>query len=195
MAKSSNEEPAKIQRRASGPNDFAKAIGTKDSKLQTLRMRKLVNLLKFSEGDDSDAQSLILESATQAFIDMAPKDDIERMLVTQMIGTHEAATECLRRAMIQGQGIEARDVNLKHAEKLMAVYTKQIEALNKHRGKGQQKITVKHVNVEAGGQAIVGNVDARKSASASKEAVPVLEKSGEMPIDVTPARKRSKLKR
>ena len=195
MAKSSNEEPAKIQRRASGPNDFAKAIGTKDSKLQTLRMRKLVNLLKFSEGDDSDAQSLILESATQAFIDMAPKDDIERMLVTQMIGTHEAATECLRRAMIQGQGIEARDVNLKHAEKLMAVYTKQIEALNKHRGKGQQKITVKHVNVEAGGQAIVGNVDARKPASVSKEAVPVLEQPNEMPIDVTPARKRSKLKR
>lgn len=97
--------------------------------------------------------------------------------------------------MIQGQGIEARDVNLKHAEKLMAVYTKQIEALNKHRGKGQQKITVKHVNVEAGGQAIVGNVEARKPASVSKEEIPVLEQPNEMPIDVTPARKRSKLKK
>ena len=195
MVKSSDEEPAKTQLRVGGRKDFAKAFGTEDSKLRNHRMLSLVNLLKFNEGDDSDTQNLIAVSATQAFIDMAPKDDIERMLVTQMIGTHEAATECLRRAMIQGQGIEARDVNLKHAEKLMAVYTKQIEALNKHRGKGQQKITVKHVNVEAGGQAIVGNVDARKSASASKEAVPVLEKSGEMPIDVTPARKRSKLKR
>ena len=126
---------------------------------------------------------------------MAPKDDIERMLVTQMIGTHEAATECLRRAMIQWQGIEARDVNLKHAEKLMAVYIKQTEALNKHRGKGQQKITVKHVNVESGGQAIVGNVEAGKPASVSNEAAPALEQSGEMPMDFTPARKRSKLKR
>ena len=195
MVKSSDDEPAKTQLCVGGLKDIAKAFGTEDSKLQNHRMLSLIRLLKFSEGDDSDTRNLIAVSATQAFIDMGPKDDIEQMLVTQMIGTHEAATECLRRAMIQGQGIEARDVNLKHAEKLMAVYTKQIEALNKHRGKGQQKITVKHVNVEAGGQAIVGNVDARKSASASKEAVPVLEKSGEMPIDVTPARKRSKLKR
>ena len=195
MANSSEEKPAKTQLRAGRIKGFAKAFGTEDTKLQNHRMLSLVNLLKFSEGDGSDTQNLMVISATQAFIDMAPKDDIERMLVTQMIGTHEAATECLRRAMIQGQGIEARDVNLKHAEKLMAVYTKQIEALNKHRGKGQQKITVKHVNVESGGQAIVGNVDARKPASVSNEAVPALEWPSEMPIDVTPARKRSKLKR
>ena len=195
MVKSSEEEPAKTQLSVGGRKDFAKAFGTEDSKLRNHRMLSRVNLLKFSEGDDSDKQNLIMVSATQAFIDMAPKDDIERMLVTQMIGAHEAATECLRRAMIEGQGIEARDVNLKHAEKLMAVYTKQIEALNKHRGKGQQKITVKHVNVESGGQAIVGNVEARKSASASKEAAPALEQPHEMPIDVTPARKRPKLKR
>jgi len=33
-----------------------------------------------------------------------------------------------------------------------------VEALNRHRGKGQQKVTVEHVHVHAGGQAIVGNV-------------------------------------
>jgi hypothetical protein len=139
MVKSSDDEPAKIQQRVGRIKGFAKAFGTEDSKLQNHRMHSLVTLLKFSEGDDSVTQNLIAVSATQAFIYMAPKDDIERMLVTQMIGTHEAATECLRRAMIQGQGFESRDVNLKHAEKLMAVYTKQIEALNKHRGKGHKK--------------------------------------------------------
>ena len=195
MVKSSDDEPAKTQLRVGGRKDIAKAFGTEDSKLKNHRILSLLNLLKFSEGDDSDTRNLIVVSATQAFIDMGPKDDIERMLVTQMIGTHEAATECLRRAMMQGQGIEARDVNLKHAEKLMAVYIKQTEALNKHRGKGQQKITVKHVNVESGGQATVGNVEAGKPASVSNEAAPALEKSGEMPIDVTPARKRSKLKK
>lgn len=195
MANSSEEKPAKAQLRAGRIKGFAKAFGTEDSKLQNHRMLALAKLLKFSEGDDSDTQNLMVISATQAFIDIAPKDDIERMLVTQMIGTHEAATECLRRAMIQGQGFESRDVNLKHAEKLMAVYTKQIEALNKHRGKGQQKITVKYVNVESGGQAIVGSVEAGKPASASKEAAPALEQPREMPIDVTPARKPSKAKR
>jgi len=33
-----------------------------------------------------------------------------------------------------------------------------LEALNKHRGKGQQKVTVEHVHVHQGGQAIVGHV-------------------------------------
>ena len=33
-----------------------------------------------------------------------------------------------------------------------------LEALNRHRGKGQQKVTVEHVHVHAGGQAVVGVV-------------------------------------
>jgi hypothetical protein len=34
-----------------------------------------------------------------------------------------------------------------------------LEALNRHRGKGQQKMTVEHVHVHSGGQAIVGTVE------------------------------------
>jgi hypothetical protein len=34
-----------------------------------------------------------------------------------------------------------------------------IEALNRHRGKGQQKVTVEHVHVHAGGEAVVGMVE------------------------------------
>ena len=37
-----------------------------------------------------------------------------------------------------------------------------MKALNKHRGKGDQKVTVEHVNVEAGGQAIVGSIETRQ---------------------------------
>lgn len=195
MVRSSKEEPPKVQLRVRRPKDFAKALGTKDSELQNHRMLSLVHLMKVSEDDDHDKQNLIIVSATQALIDMAPKDEIERMLATQMIGTHEAATECLRRAMVEGLGIQVRDVNLKHGEKLMAVYAKQVETLNKHRGKGQQNITVKRFNVESGGQAVVGNVEVGKPASDSKKAAPALEQSGEMPIDITPARKRSKSKR
>ena len=33
------------------------------------------------------------------------------------------------------------------------------KSLNRHRGKGQQKVTVEHVHVHEGGQAIVGNVE------------------------------------
>lgn len=89
---------------------------------------------------------------------LAPRDEFESMLASQMITTHAAAMEAFRRAALPDQTFAGRDMNLKHAQKLLALYVRQMEALDKHRGKGQQKITVEHVNVEAGGQAIVGNV-------------------------------------
>ena len=80
------------------------------------------------------------------------------MLALQTVATHDAALECLRRAALPGQTFERRDMALEYAHKLMSLYTQQLAARNKHRGKGQQKVTVEHVHVEAGGQAIVGQV-------------------------------------
>jgi len=87
-----------------------------------------------------------------------PRDVLEGMLVSQMVGTHNAAMECLRRAQIPDQTPEGRELNLKNGAKLMGLFTRQVEALDKHRNRGQQKITVEHVTVNAGGQAIVGGV-------------------------------------
>ncbi len=97
--------------------------------------------------------------------EIGPRDGLEGMLSSQMVATHHAAMECLRRAMIVEQTFEGRDQNLKHGAKLLGIYTRQLEALNKHRGKGQQKVTVEHVHVEAGGQAVVGNVGAQSASS------------------------------
>jgi hypothetical protein len=48
---------------------------------------------------------------------------------------------------------------LSQANKLSRTYAVLLDALNRHRGKGQQKVTVKHVHVHSGGQAIVGTVE------------------------------------
>jgi hypothetical protein len=49
----------------------------------------------------------------------------------------------------------------------------QVEALQRYRGKGQQKVTVEHVHVNAGGQAIVGAVNSgRKNKEKSDEQAP-----------------------
>jgi len=45
--------------------------------------------------------------------------------------------------------------------KLARTYVSQMEALRKHRNGGKQTVTVQHVNVQDGGQAIVGNVGDR----------------------------------
>ena len=49
--------------------------------------------------------------------------------------------------------------NLNQANKLSRTFATLLEALNRHRGKGQQKVTVEHVHVHAGGQAVVGMVE------------------------------------
>lgn len=112
--------------------------------------------------DDQKVQAM--QAAYETLKKIAPRSELEGMLAVQMIGTHNAAMECLRRAMIESQGMESRDQNLKHAVRLMGLYERQLAALDKHRGKGRQKITVEHVNVHAGGQAIVGDLNTGQAA-------------------------------
>ena len=80
-------------------------------------------------------------------------------MAAQLIAAHNAAMECYRRAMIDEQTFEGRRENLAQANKLSRTYATLLEALNRHRGKGQQKVTVEHVHVHSGGQAVVGVVE------------------------------------
>ena len=89
---------------------------------------------------------------------MAPRDPLEGMLAAQLLVVHEAAMECFRRAHIRDQTFEGREQNLGQANRLVRSYAALLDALNRHRGKGQQTVRVEHVTVNAGGQAIVGAV-------------------------------------
>ncbi len=76
-----------------------------------------------------------------------------------MIAVHHAAMKFLYRATLEGQTFEGTDMNIARATRLMRLYTMQTEAMAKLRGTtGQQRMVVEHVNVAAGGQAIVGAI-------------------------------------
>jgi hypothetical protein len=90
---------------------------------------------------------------------ISPNDEFEGMLAAQILASHNAAMECFRRAMIAEQTLEGRKENLGQANKLSRTHATLLEALNRHRGKGQQRVTVERVHVHEGGQAIVGNVE------------------------------------
>jgi hypothetical protein len=108
---------------------------------------------------DPEVQHKQYQAATAALIGICPKDELEGMMAAQLIAAHNAAMECYRRAMISEQTFEGRKENLSQANKLSRTYATLLEALNRHRGKGQQKVTVEHVHVHAGGQAVVGVVE------------------------------------
>src|SRR2546426_4292136 len=101
---------------------------------------------------------LIRASAVMA--EMAPQNATEAMLATQMIAANDAALMFLRRATLDNQTFDGVEANVHRASRLMRIFNEQLEAMQKLKGKAsQQKVTVEHVHVHEGGQAIVGAVN------------------------------------
>tara|TARA_R100000935_G_scaffold58751_1_gene97523 strand:+ start:289 stop:894 length:606 start_codon:yes stop_codon:yes gene_type:complete len=86
-----------------------------------------------------------------------PKDELEAMLAVQMGAVHQA-TMMLARRLNHVDTIPQQDAAERALNKLARTYTTQMEALKRYRTGGQQKVTVEHVTVNQGGQAIVGAV-------------------------------------
>ena len=59
---------------------------------------------------------------------------------------------------MEGQTDLGVDVYVSRTTKLLRTFASLTEALNRYRGKGEQRMTVEHVHVYPGGQAIVGQV-------------------------------------
>lgn len=112
--------------------------------------------VKNSDDQERDRQ---LSATVAGLTGIGPKDELEGMMAVQLVAAHNAAMECYRRAMIGEQTFEGRRENLNQANKLSRTWATLLDALNKHRGKGQQKVTVEHVHVHAGGQAVVGTIE------------------------------------
>lgn len=87
-----------------------------------------------------------------------PQDAFEGMLATQMSVTYIQALDCMGMAAINKEHLKFFERFQNQGIKLMRLYNYQLETLAKYRNKGQQKMTVEHVHVHDGGQAIVGNV-------------------------------------
>ena len=98
-------------------------------------------------------------SAVSALMAFKPQDEIEGMMAAQAVAMHHASMECSRRAMLREQPFECAQGFRKAAVTASRAFIEIQAALDRKRGKsGQQKVTVEHVHVYSGGQAIVGPV-------------------------------------
>ena len=101
---------------------------------------------------------------------IGPKDEIEAMMAAQMAAVH-MTTMTFARRLVHVDNIPQQDSAERAFNKLARTFAMQVEALKRYRTGGEQKVTVQHVTVNEGGQAIVGSVspqvggreDARKS--------------------------------
>lgn len=86
-----------------------------------------------------------------------PRDQLEAMLAAQMAAVH-MATMTFSRRLNHVENIRQQDSAVCAFTKLARTFAAQVEALKRYRTGGEQKVTVEHVTVNAGGQAIVGSV-------------------------------------
>lgn len=86
-----------------------------------------------------------------------PRDQLEAMLAAQMAAVH-MATMTFSRRLACVDNIAQQDSAERAFNKLARTFTTQMEALKHYRTGGQQRVTVEHVTVNEGGQAIVGAV-------------------------------------
>ncbi|MBL6600308.1 MAG: hypothetical protein ISP41_15590 [Alphaproteobacteria bacterium] len=146
------EHPDKVQgklKRLGGSNydDFNQTLAN-----------QVVNTLWMPEATNSETRNRMIQTVMAAMTGIAPQDETEGMLAAQMVATHNAALECYRRAMIEGQTFEGREQNLRFADRLSKTYAQQLDALKRYRRKADQTVRIERVVVNDGGQAIVGNV-------------------------------------
>lgn len=133
------------------PVQIADALGTTSQAFVDQMMGDLTTYF----GNGTDRQATLNTNSSLAVLDgMKPENEVEAMLLTQMVVTHDAAMRSL--GMVGEHGLPVVEAYGGLAVKLLRTFTAQTEALAKLRRKGEQ--TVKVVHVYPGAQAVVGDV-------------------------------------
>ncbi|OJU79975.1 MAG: hypothetical protein BGO10_01365 [Chlamydia sp. 32-24] len=134
--------------------------------------RILQNLMKFSGVELAQHQLNLTANAlpgkkadaanevVQFLCSMQPQDATEGMLYSQMLALHTLGLRYLDFAK-EAKTYRFQDSSMNHAIKLLKLHHETLETLSRYRRKGEQKVVVQHVNVNQGGQAIVGHVEHR----------------------------------
>ncbi len=91
-----------------------------------------------------------------AMLGMAPKDIVESQLCSRLLILNSRANHYMSLATT-AEYQKVIDLNINRATKLMRLHNETLEALNRYRRKGEQRVKVVHqyVQVNEGGQAVV----------------------------------------
>jgi len=152
--------------KAFGQIALMKAVGTTDDDFLEGLVKQLVSV--GSQGGNADESGTNFMLAVVKGIE--PRDQIEAMLAAQMAAVHNATMTFARR-LDHVDNIPQLDSAQTAFNKLARTFAAQVDALKRYRSGGEQKMTVQHVHVAEGGQAIVGNVTAPAEGVGAKEKV------------------------
>jgi hypothetical protein len=136
------------------------AFGTVSDAFVDMALHHLERAARMPGAGPSD---MAINGAIAMIAARAPVDEVEAALAVQMACTHMVTMVMMARVG-GGHGGPHRLPGMASAiAKLTRAYCTQVETYRRLRGGGEQKITVQHVTVNEGGQAIVGAVNSRAS--------------------------------
>jgi hypothetical protein len=137
-----------------GPDSFTdlmaliEALGGADPQLAYTIEKQLLNIVR---------EPGKMTAAVQFLQSQKPANEIECLLLTQIFSSHVLAMEFASRSVTY-KDPDIAERNAGRACRLMRTFAEHLETLNRIRGKGQQKVTVEHVHVHNGGQAVIAPI-------------------------------------
>ena len=108
---------------------------------------------------DDEWHREIRNGSLELYQGLEPKSALESVLASLIVDVSNATHDCLSlAARVQPDALQHRAINLRHAFKGATVVTQLVDTLERLRGNRPGNVSVGEVNVESGGQAIVGTV-------------------------------------
>ncbi len=138
---------------------FEVMTGVKDQNLSSYILSETAVSLSNTIIDQNKA----LNIAAQSLHNMEPQDIFEAQLCSQALALYHHGMRYLTLGM---ESEKHKDYYSNTAIKLLRLHNETIDAINKHRRGGEQKLIVQHVQVNDGGKAVVsGNIETKEGVN------------------------------
>jgi len=135
--------------------DLAQATGTDLSGVAEIMLSHVLDNCLSDNYDREQMTDAVIELMTE----LQPSNALEGLLVANMVSASINAMRMTSQALA-GTSQQPCTATMNLAIKLQKVFLDQVQTLQKLRGNhGHQKMTVEHVHVHQGGQAVIGSIE------------------------------------
>ncbi len=118
-----------------------------------------VHLLLQTLGASPHAKEIcqVAESVSAALVEMAPKDAIKGMIVSQLVALYHQIMKFMQNSLNENAFEQVVDLNINRFTKLNVRFLHTLEILLKYRRRSEQTLHVENLTINNDGKAVIGN--------------------------------------
>lgn len=139
--------------------DDLKKIFSSESKMFVDKNLFDLSSFHINSCEESSGKEDIINSSISTIADLKPKDPIEVYLVKHLIYLH-SIINVKTNQIAKSNNISPGDITAIH--KFITLFNNTVTTFSKYKRGAKQTITVEHLNVSDGSQAVIGSIEQRK---------------------------------